>query len=212
MTHEKAKTAGQRLEAVLRRFLTPLLKQRGFRKRGKRYHADLPELLWLVDATCSVTTAPEFTVDVGVLIPAVFEVYFGRAAPRNPGSADCTVSARIGLLSAERLDKWWTLSCDADEKVAGEDLRAVMEAVGLPFLDQFTSRVSVAKFLTEPGHDLVDPRAPTIRLTFAAIIYGLAGDAAASAACLLEAEHAADPSIYPGHIDAVRQRIESKKA
>ena len=170
-----------RLNAILKKEVTPLLKALKFKKRRLNYSYDFDGLCWLVNIQKSQWNDQEesaFTVNCGVYIPGILSVYANNISePTSPSLMHCACSARIGMLMPEKIDIWWTLtlgdSASVDEDIA-QDIRIKVENVALPFLNKFKSSQSVADFLLYESGDKykqVDPMAKTIRLAYSAIIY-----------------------------------------
>lgn len=169
-----------RLNAILKKEVTPLLKAPKFKKRRLNYAYGFDELCWLVNIQKSQWNDREesaFTVNCGVYIPGIVSVYANISEPTNPSIMHCACSARIGMLMPEKIDIWWTLtlgdSASVDEDIA-QDIRCKIENVALPFLNKFKSSQSVADFLLSESGDKykqVGPVAKTKRLAYSAIIY-----------------------------------------
>ena len=169
-----------RLNAILKKEVTPLLKALKFKKRRLNYAYGFDELCWLVNIQKNQWNDQEelaFTVNCGVYIPGIVSVYANISEPASPSIMHCACSARIGMLMPEKIDIWWTLtlgdSASVNEDIA-QDIRCKVENVALPFLNKFKSSQSVADFLLSESSDKykqVGPMAKTIRLEYSAIIY-----------------------------------------
>ena len=102
----------RRIDGILKSALTPLLRSRGFRKRGPVYVAEHGEVTWLVDVQKSQwndRNEAQFTVNGGVYVPGVVSGYSRRPDPAEPKMVDCCLSVRIGMLDESRVDKWWKI-------------------------------------------------------------------------------------------------------
>jgi hypothetical protein len=94
---------------------------------------------------------------------------------------DCCVSARIGMLSHERLDTWWNFAVNDDPQKrarASLEIRSAMETLAVPFLDLSEAR-AVAEFLSQgpsARDKCVDPRSEVLRSAYAAVIWRSLGE------------------------------------
>ena len=173
-------TLDNRLNAILKKEVTPLLRALKFKKRRLNYAYGFDELCWLVNIQKSQWNNQEqsrFTVNCGVYIPGIVSVYANISEPTSPSIRHCACSVRIGMLMPEKIDIWWTLtlgdSASVDEDIA-QDIRSKIENIALPFPHKFKSSQSVTDFLLSESSDKykqVDPGAKTIRLEYSAIIY-----------------------------------------
>ena len=120
-----------RLNAILKKEVTPLLKALKFKKRRLTYSYGFDELCWLVNIQKSQWNDQEesrFTVNCGVYIPNILSVYSNNISElTSPSIMHCACSARIGMLMPEKIDIWWTLtlgdSASVDEDIA-QDIRS----------------------------------------------------------------------------------------
>lgn len=207
-------TPKARLDRVLAGHLTPLLAPRGFRKGGSVYRAQRDGAWWMVDVQESRWSAPGevgFTLNGGVYVPGVLHLYARRPEPKTPAPADCCLVARVGMLTPERKDLWWTLAADSDagDDEAGAAAAAATERFLLPFLARVESAADAARLLEEAGPELkhVLPMDRAIRLAYAGIIHHLLGDAPASRARLEAAARAGAGGPLEEHLQALRDRL-----
>jgi hypothetical protein len=170
-----------RLNTILARDITPLLGSRQFRRHKYLYQNIRADLSWLIDVQFDVAQDRlKYTFNCGVFVPGLMELYLGPAfAARTPQIHTCCVTARVGNLTDDRLDKWWTLlggeCADVNDHNIGLDARRNLEAYVVPFLHRFESRENVTTFLRvtpQTAQDrLVSPRSDAIRHAYAAIIF-----------------------------------------
>lgn len=179
-----------RLHDVLGNALKPFLKGEGFRKSGLIYCrdcADLSAIVALQKSRWSTRSGGEFTLNFGVYVPGIGELYAGRAETTKPRIEDCALYVRAGMLAPEHVDRWWEINADmneADKERVGRDLVDVCKDFGLPFLRRFETLQSIAAWLEAPSGDYaryVFPMAQAQRLGYAAIVLCLCGDSVASA-------------------------------
>ena len=127
--------------------IVPLLKERGFRKRRRCWNRSRGEFVDVIRIQESKTSDPErrdFTVNLGVFVPAFHEAIWGEAPKGFAVEADCAVRLRLGALTqgepmGHGPDIWWVLA-DGDESAAlaaGREIRDALEEFGVPFFDQF---------------------------------------------------------------------------
>jgi hypothetical protein len=132
--------------------LAPLLKEHGFRKRGRTYNGVSGDGLTLVvnlqmgpfDPP-GMTYIPGlqenlyglFTLNLGVFVPEVAKHQLRLEGKSWVQDYHCCVRARIGALGPEAADLWWPLS-NAAALVPEVSRRLVRD--GLPFLHRYQTR------------------------------------------------------------------------
>lgn len=175
----------QRYGGLVRQWVTTTLTREGFRKVRESYARELLGLVWYFDLQRSRFNTEEkieFTVNCGVFVPGVVSAYANRPARKAITLADCSVYARIGMLSESRTDLWWTLrqadNPETSTQAIGAELQGVIERLGLPFVRQFDSPAKVAGFLMAAPETAqhVNPMSGAVRCAYAAIIFSLLGD------------------------------------
>lgn len=203
-----------RMGRIVADHLTPALKPPGLRKSGNVYRAARDGLWWLVDVQGSRWDGPDevrFTLNAGVYVPGVLATYTGRPEPKQPGPGDCCISARIGMLTPERKDLWWTLrneDAGADEAI-GREVGEAASTYLVPFLERFAGVEDVLRFLetAEPAFRQVQPQNPAIRMAYAAIIHHMGGRPQESRDRLEAAVDSAAGSPIEEHLLTLRARI-----
>lgn len=146
----------QRLKGILRAWVDPCLKPLGFRKRAFSYSRPTDEVWWVVNVQRSRWNTHEqceFTINLGVYVPKVDALAFGRAC-RHPSIARCTLQTRLGMLP-KGIDEWWTIRIDDEhpaqmDSAIGQVLASLLKTHGLPFLQRFQSLRSVLNYLKAP--------------------------------------------------------------
>jgi len=208
----------QRINGILNGGLTPLLKERGFRKEGWVYVANHGDVVWLVDVQTSRWNGKDeaqFTINGGVYVPGIVSRYSGRPEPTKPKLADCCLSVRVGMLDESRLDKWWKVkSSDIPRDVLDGGIAAevgdCVECLILPFLQKIDSRIAVAEFLagsTTGATKYVSPQATAQRYAYASLIYSRLGDNAKAQSEVERAMHEAKGSPIEDVISRLRERL-----
>lgn len=142
--------------------LTVLLKNLGFRRKGRTYNRPVGDnLVHVVNLQMGEFPIGDyvipgiresfygrFTVNLGVLLPAVLQFEHSRDPPAFAQDYNCEIRGRLGTLAFGE-DTWW----DLDHRVPEAALSVVelMDRFGLPFLDEFESYSSVLAHLERSG-------------------------------------------------------------
>lgn len=142
--------------------LTVLLKNLGFRRKGRTYNRSVGDkLVHVVNLQMGQFPIGDyvipgvresfygrFTVNLGVLLPAVLQVERSREPPHFAQEYDCEIRGRLGTLAFGE-DTWW----DLDHRVRETALSVIdlMDRFGLPFLDEFENYSSVLVHLERAG-------------------------------------------------------------
>lgn len=208
----------ERLNKILKEWFTPFVESAGFQKNGLVYHASLGvNLSWLIDIQRSRwndNVEASFTLNCGVYIPGIVSTYLEREEPKNKKLVDCCVSARIGMLSSETIDKWWMLNVidkpNVIDKRIGEEIIDKVSRDIIPFLSMFREPHAVAEFLSTPQSDVfqhVSPRSTAKRLAYAAIIYHAFDEPRLSREMLEKALATANNTPIQSIIHKLRERI-----
>jgi len=144
--------------------LQPLLKARGFRKRGRTLNRLTEDgLTQVINYQMGPFEPPGageipgfrdnlyglFTMNLGVYVPEVDEL-LSQAKPRSfIAEPYCCVRARLGAIAKEDPgDRWWAIALDP---VLIRELYCRLEHDGLPFLEHFASRDAILR--EWDGHD-----------------------------------------------------------
>jgi hypothetical protein len=91
------------------------------------------------------------TVNLGLFIPSIYRATRGSGPPATVGEAICPVRTRIGLLTADRRDRWWDFGPAQGDAAPASDIGNLIRDVGLPFFDRFGSLADVHAWLEESG-------------------------------------------------------------
>jgi hypothetical protein len=144
-----------------------LLKTHGFRKTARTFHLAADPLIKLVKFQHSWLNRPDkakFTVNVDITVPFFHETWTGQPMPRNPGKAAAVIQRRLGQLTPEHKDQWWTVTPETDTASIAANIEELLIGHGLPFLDEFQTieqlidRVETA---SQPPYTLYDRGAVT---------------------------------------------------
>lgn len=143
--------------------VTALLKNLGFRRRGRTYNRTVRDgLVHAVNFQMGQFPIGEyvipgvresfygrFTINLGVMLPAVLKLESDRDPPSFVPEYHCEIRERLGTLVYED-DVWW----DLDHQIAqttGSVLQ-LMDQTGIPFLDEFEDYSCVLAHLERVGN------------------------------------------------------------
>lgn len=132
----------KRIDAIISANLAPLLKEHGFRKKARnfyRQHEDRIELINVQASQSNEGAEGRFTVNVGVFYPAICAITGAPTVQGMPKEPDCTVRERIGLISADRKDTWWSITGKSDDGQIAKDLVKKVEILCLPWLESMSN-------------------------------------------------------------------------
>lgn len=137
--------------------VTPMLKEHGFKKRGRTFNRLSPDGLTLVinfqmgafdpPGTTYFPGLREnlygyFTLNLGIYVPEVALYHLGGEARNFVQDYHCCIRARLGDLGPEMRDIWWRISSSAE---ITSDLQGRLEKNGLPFLQSFETRERILR-------------------------------------------------------------------
>jgi hypothetical protein len=132
--------AGDLLGALIRDWLTPVLKDHGFRRVGRSYEREGDEVIGVVDVQRSLreTGCERLTVNLGVASKKVFAFANHRTGKRTPIEL-CHWRVRLGRTMEHAGDAWWELCEAADLERVGSEVSEALVKNGLPALDRMSS-------------------------------------------------------------------------
>ena len=145
------------------------------------------------------------------------EIYTGRKEKLIPKIEFCVISARVGSLASDSLDKWWTLNDLNMSEDHGEDdiiideITSRLKKDGIPFLSSFTQEVDVMNYLLADEHRF-NPRSSLQCLCLASIIYFLRGDIADYEETLHRASGMSKDTNMQAVVDVIAHRISARRA
>jgi hypothetical protein len=129
--------------------LTGYLQPLGFRKKGRTYNRRVGDgLIQTVNLQMGKDLQGQFTVNLGVGLPALRPIEFGRELPGFIQEYDCEIRARLFHLVFHE-DTWLDLDHQL-QKTAADTIR-YMDAAGLPFLEEFESYEAVLAIIDSRG-------------------------------------------------------------
>ena len=146
----------------VQRSLTSYLRPLGFRKKGRSFNRPVGDgLVHVVSLQMGEYPIGEyvipglresyygrFTVNLGVFVPGVHSIELNRGPPDFLREYHCDIRARLGVL-AHSEDVWWDLD-HAIPETSAEIIR-LMDAFGIPFLEQFETSSGVLDRIDSEG-------------------------------------------------------------
>jgi hypothetical protein len=143
----------------------------------------------------------KFAVNLGVLLPCVWEVEWQKPAPDFVQEHDCSIRSRLSSL-AFGTDEWFELTTDTS--ILATTLVQLFDKFGLPFLDQFPDYGSVLAHFE--AHGDLPFRNPGRAALDAAIIAHHVGDLE-KARQLFSRAHSTDHKGFRQHVFTLADRL-----
>jgi Domain of unknown function (DUF4304) len=151
-----------RISRLIKIWLDPPLKSSGFTRKSRTWSRRTNGKIDVVDVQTSRWNRVEsgaFTINLGIFLPEVFEIYWGKPAPACPKEWECVVRMRIGRLlggiDGLKRDQWFDLNTESDVSARGEETSRFLTGLALPFFDSLRSTDDVAVWWLEHT-DLAD--------------------------------------------------------
>lgn len=200
----------------IQRQLRPLLKEHGFRERGRTFSRNtddgLTQVLHIWMANFDPPGAKhipgllpnyygKFTINLGVFVPEVHKWAKSYPAPKSIREPDCCMRRSLGTLKTHYTDVWWDIRTDASFI---DDLRQRLERTALPFFERAGDRESILQQCVDNSYDRSDFETPP-RIV-CAIILSERGDR--SAARSLLTDHVRNSADHPGHVEYVQRLMQ----
>ncbi|MGI4790388.1 MAG: DUF4304 domain-containing protein [Janthinobacterium lividum] len=206
-----------RFNSIIRVAMTTPLTQNGFRKRGRVFSRQLDGLAWLIEIQRSRHNSKEqtaFTVDCGIYVPGVMNLYIRIPAPTVPTTIDCCIRIGNEMLTEESVNGWWTLydpphTVQEDAEILNDLHKRVFNHV-LPFLNEFPSTSEVAQYLERPranGEQRITPGTYAMALGCAGIIRLLRDERKAAIEALSKAVQEASGSPGEQHLRLLERHL-----
>jgi len=138
-----------------------ILRSCGFRKRRLTWNKRSNEVIQVFNiqpSRFSDDSSMKFTINLGILSPAVWRICWGKSLPKFVEEDDCAVRTRapslLNLTDGGPLDFWWTISASTDIADLTSELGTAIETVFLPFVNQFTDVRDIAAYYLSSNHHL----------------------------------------------------------
>lgn len=128
------------------------LKPLTFRKSGPTFTRDVGDVIHIVNlqkSTASDSRRVEVTINIGVWVKILAPVRVGVPDKANVWSAHWR--ERIGHLSPERVDRWWSAATIDEAVLVGRELSARIAILALPKFEHLSSLEAVIA-LWQSGH------------------------------------------------------------
>lgn len=177
-----ASAANVMIERIIRTYVHPVLKDRGFVRKGKIWNRLLDGVGHTVDVQASQWnrgSGGTFTINVGVFVPYIYSVYPVPMSSTLISPISSTISLRIGALrdggsllgEKEGYDIWWDVGANIDLDEVGQTVRDILLTRALPFLDNFADPHDVATFIQ--AHPNLNIQAWQERMHLAILLHNL---------------------------------------
>ena len=182
------------IDAVIREGAAALLKQHGYRKRGRHFTRENAESSSSIAFRASVwngSGTARFTIDLASHFPSLELALDERGPDKVLTRLSGSIGAGIGNLMPGELDRWWAVSPAEDPARCAADVADALARHALPWLE----RVSTLDGLAEHGRYLPLSRILPIPMPCLAAAGALAATGWQAEAMTLFAEYQA----LPGH-------------
>lgn len=144
------------IAAISRTVFTSDFRAAGFRRQGVHLHraaADLYHGIHFQASKWGTRSEGQFTVNLVVTAPFLYEAWTGRPLPANPATALFPVQTRIGSLLPAQKDRWWEVTDAPPSEALLAEVIDALTKFGVPFLDRFPSSLTLLERL-RAGEDL----------------------------------------------------------
>ncbi len=112
----------------------------GFRKQSQNLVREQDGLFHCIQFQASrwgSADEGQFTINLTVPIPVLYEAWTGKAFPKNPTSGAFGIGTRIGHLMPENKDLWWSVDRKTDiDAIPGEVVKVLAE-YAVPYFDRY---------------------------------------------------------------------------
>ena len=185
--------SGKALDRIAQLGITPLLKQRGFRKTGRTWRRPVPregaiQVVNLQGSAWNDGVAGHCALNAGIYFAAMPEWRGIGAVTDRPTEPDCHLRVRPAMLRPGALDTWFEYRADetASLETAAASLAELFVEYAEPWLERFSSLAAARDELVRTGQ-----RWPAAAASLAL------GDTEGAAALLAEAIAKAPKAFAP---------------
>jgi hypothetical protein len=136
----------EKIDAVVKAAISPLLRQRSFKGKGRTFHRAAGDVIQVVNVQASADnlgSSGRFTLNLGLYFPQVEKLVDPERVQRRAKEYECTVRVRISKALGSTADLWWRIEADTNLQALGDEVAQVLATAGLPWLDA-NSDLSVA--------------------------------------------------------------------
>ncbi len=127
----------KKIDEVIKLSLVPLLRSKGFKKKGRNFYREFENRIELINVQASKWNEGgegQFTVNLGVYFPEVANIIDAIPFKGVPKEYDCTVQKRIGHLMPSGCDHWWKIEPSINIEELATDLKTTIEKYGIPWV------------------------------------------------------------------------------
>jgi len=113
------------------------LRSAGYARRGSSLRKEANGNVAIVEFQKSSKSNAEaivFTINLGIVCGRLLEG--GESSLKKVGIVDAHVRQRVGMLLADRPDKWWTIDPKTDANSLIEEISSLIEYEAAPYLDR----------------------------------------------------------------------------
>jgi hypothetical protein len=183
--------------AATSKLVLAALAAHGFKRKSPhlfRHSQDVLHCIHFQSSKWGTSSDGQFTVNLVVTAPALYETWTGHALPANPATASYPIQARIGSCLPTRADTWWTVGPQSSAEVLAGEVSAVIAHHAPAFFSQFPNMQAILSHVREtnglPG--LTRAQAALVR----AYLAQLAGEGDEAQALVLAELKAAETSPF----------------
>ena len=129
-----------------------VLRPAGFRRSSPHFWRDGGGINHAINFQASQWNAGrsgQFTINLGVSTPALYQAFTGRTFPKNRGTTLWPIFMRLGQF-IHGTDRWWEVNSAADAHVVGEEIATALTEHALPFFSRIATTDDLARWVQEP--------------------------------------------------------------
>lgn len=144
-----ASETAQWIDHLIHDYVHPLLKERGFRRRGRTWNRRFDELVQIVNVQASARNFGNFGrffINIGISVPGLPHLGPHRDGDQFISERFCQLRLRIGQLMPTPVHAWHFYTSDNPDEV-GCAVADALVAYGLPFLDQCMTLKDLDEYL-----------------------------------------------------------------
>ncbi|MEQ5777143.1 DUF4304 domain-containing protein [Thalassospira sp. NFXS8] len=191
------------LADLIKNYVTPLLKQHGFKKKGLTWNKSNDGFVQVVNFQLSRFNSDvekDFTINIGVFNSQVWKKCWGKEPPKVIKEEDCFPRMRVGRLLNKPTDHWWTYDANTNDSGIGKEIKGILGEKCLPFLNAMLDQNEVFRFYSVHTECLM-----LIEKVYLAIIKHDVGDVRYSEELL--SEIAVASKDWAKRVDQVRSQL-----
>jgi hypothetical protein len=147
------------IDEVVRMYVHPQLKRLGFTRKARTWNKSGNTVVNVVNIQHGKENAAQsgsLTVNLGIFVPTVYQIFRGSSPPAFAQIADCVVTARLGFVEtatdatwADGFDFWWNFDVETNTEEVGQDVAHRILVHGIPFLTHISTLAAVHDFLMQ---------------------------------------------------------------